>query len=116
MEYASALRVDLTTLPICFECHTIGENSEVSFTDSFGVQAIINNPCWALNCLADAKLASPKLAKQMSFMGIGRTMIDVSANCLASLRTLLPSRSVLTVAWVIPFWRFATFVAMSGLE
>ena len=77
---------------------------------------MINSPCWAVNCLADAKLASPKLAKQTSFILRGLTMTDVSAKLWASRNTLFPSSKVSTVADVIPFWRQATFVAMSGLE
>ena len=81
-----------------------------------GVRAMMKSPCWALSCFADAKLASPKLAKQTSPMGSGRTITDVSENACASRSTLFPSKRVSTVAWLIPFWRFATFVAMSGLE
>ena len=44
--YASALSVERTTLPICFECQTMGENSVVSLDASFGEYAMINKPCW----------------------------------------------------------------------
>lgn len=114
--YASALSVDLTTLPICFVCHTMGEKSVTSFCESFLVQVIMKMPCCADSCLADAKLASPKLAKQISEMGIGRTMTAVLANCCASFKTLFPSRRVLTLADPIPFCKPATLAAMSGRE
>ena len=45
MAYASALKVERTTLPTYFECHTMGENSVVSFTASLGEQDMMNNPC-----------------------------------------------------------------------
>ena len=114
--YASALRVDRTTLPICFECQTIGENSVVSFDASFGEHAMMNKPCWADSCFADAKLASPKLAKQTSVIGIGLTMTDVSQKFWVSRSVLFPSNKVSTVALGILFCKYATRVAMSGLE
>ena len=96
MEYASALRVDLTTRPICFECQTTGENSVVSFRASPWAQAIVKNPWWSDSCLADAKLASPKLTKHTSCIGNGRTMTNVSAKAGASRKTRLPSSKVST--------------------
>ena len=71
---------------------------------------------WADSCLADAKLASPKLAKHTSCIGNGRTMTEVSTKAWASRKTRLPSSKVSTVADVIPFCKHATFMAMSGLE
>ena len=78
MAYASALSVERTTLPICFECQTIGENSVVSLDASFGEHAMMNKPCWADSDFADAKLASPKLASETSDMAIGLKNTDVS--------------------------------------
>ena len=77
--YASALSVERTTLPICLECQTMGENSVVSLFPSLGVHAMMNRPCCADNCLAEAKLASPKLAKHISEIGIDLTITAVSA-------------------------------------
>lgn len=42
--YASALRVDLTTLPICFEFHDTGLMSDDLFSASSGVQATMKSP------------------------------------------------------------------------
>ena len=114
--YASALKVERTTLPICLVCHATGEKSVVSLFASFRVHAMIKIPCWADICLAEAKLASPKLAKQSSVMGIGRTITEVLANSWVSLSTRFASSRVCTVALVIPFCRCATFAATSGRE
>ena len=100
MAYAGALRVERTTLPICLECQTIGENSVVPFLAIFGVQAIMKSSCWAVNCFADAKLASPKLAKPTSSIGKGRATTEVSLKAWASRST---SSKVSTVVLVIPF-------------
>ena len=81
----------------------MGENSVVSLFPSLSVHAMMNKPCCADNCLADAKLASPKLAKQILCMGIDRTITAVSACCCASLSVLLPSSKDSTVALVMPF-------------
>ena len=105
MEYASALNVDLTTLPICLDCQAMGENSDVSFCAIFGEHDMMKSPCWADSCLADAKLASPKLAKLTSCQGIGLTMTEVSLWFCASLKVLFPSNKVSTVALGILRWR-----------
>ena len=115
MAYASALSVDLTTRPICLELHAMGEKVDGLFSANSGVHAIMNTPCCARSCDADAKLASPKLANVMSFSDSGRTNSAVSAVFCASIKILLASNKVSTVALVIDFWMNATLAAMSGL-
>ena len=112
--YASALNVDLTTLPICLEFQATGEKSVDSFCANLLVHAIMNNPCCALSCEADAKLASPKLANVISFSGIGRIVMEVDSVFLASLSTLFPSKRDSTVALQIDFCTMDTFAAKSG--
>ena len=103
MAYASALRVDRTTLPICFELHAMGEKVDGLFSANSGEHAIMNTPCCARSCDADAKLASPKLANVMVFNDNGQINSAVSAVFCASIRTLLASSKVSTVAFVIDF-------------
>ena len=114
--YASALKVDLTTRPICLVCQTMGEKSVVSFFASWGVHAMMNIPCCADSCLADAKLASPKLAKLTSWIGIGLTITEVAAWSWASLKTLLASSRVWTEAVGMHFCNWDTLAAISGRE
>ena len=106
MEYASAL-TDLLCVPKDWRKLCCLVSCKASGTGHRG---------WADSCLADAKLASPKLAKHTSCIGNGRTMTEVSTKAWASRKTRLPSSKVSTVADVIPFCKHATFMAMSGLE
>ena len=69
--YASALKVDRTTLLICFECHAIGDMSEILFSLSSLVHAAMKTPCCALSWDSEAKLASPKLANVTFPIGMG---------------------------------------------
>ena len=94
----------------------LGKKYVVSLFASFRVHAMIKILCWADSCLAEAKLASPKLAKQSSDIGIGRTITEVFANSWISLSTRFASSRVCAVALVIPFCRCATFAATSGRE
>ena len=117
MAYASALKVDRTTRPICFELHAIGEKVDGLFSANSGVHAIMKTPCCARSCDADAKLASPKLANVIVFNDSGRINSAVSAVFCASIRLLLASNKVSTVALalVMDCWIKATLAAMSGL-
>ena len=114
MEYASALKVDRTTLPICLEFQATGLTSDVRFSPRLFRHATMNRPCWARNWAADAKLASPKLAKVISLNGIGLMWIAVCDVSFVSLRTRLASSKVETVAFGICFCKNETFAAMSG--
>ena len=61
MAYAPALKVERTTLPICLECHTMGENSVVSF--KFGGTRHDEQPLLSCKLLRGSKAGISKAGK-----------------------------------------------------
>ena len=114
MAKASADRVDRTTRAIFLEDQVSGLIGADSLLFNWLLVAHINVPWNESNCLGLANDASPKLTWVSSSSGILRKPILTSDSFWASLKTLLASSKVDTVALAIWVCTSPNFAAMSG--